>query len=101
MDDVKIEINNKVGLVKLGLKILGGLGTSKIINGIVQNNVITETTAQKASVWVAKFAIVNIVANAVEVHTDHAVDESIDIYHKVRQAIQEKDQQETSTAKGP
>lgn len=102
MDPVNIEINNKIGLVKLGLKVLGGFGTSKIVGGIVENNVVTTSGFQKASVWVAKFGIVNILANQVEAHTDKFVDDAVDAYHKVRKAIQEQDtKQDTPETKGP
>jgi hypothetical protein len=46
-----------VPAIKLGAQILGGLGSAKIVNDIIRNHVIVNTTADAVKVWAGSFVI--------------------------------------------
>jgi hypothetical protein len=52
--------NNAFAIVKLSTQLVAGLGVTKIVSDIIQNNTNVETTAQAVKVWVGGAALAGV-----------------------------------------
>lgn len=67
----KIEITKKI------ISTIVGLGTSTIVKSIIENNVDTDTNAQKVTVTAASAAIGFAASDAMSGYTDSKIDEIV------------------------
>lgn len=71
---------NKVAIAKKIVSTIVGVGTSKIVHDIIENNVDADTTAHKVTVTGASAAIGMMASDATSAYTDRKIDEMIDWY---------------------
>lgn len=74
----------KIELLKSAVKFVIGVGVSKIVNDIIENNVDTEHTYQKVSVKVASVGIGGAVATAAGNYTDRQIDDIVELVQKIK-----------------
>jgi ABC-type arginine transport system ATPase subunit len=65
----------KTEITKRIVSIVVGLGTTKIVNDIVENNTDTETTADKVKVKASSLVIGAMAADATSEYTNRKIDE--------------------------
>jgi uncharacterized SAM-dependent methyltransferase len=63
-----------IAVIKQATTIVVGFGTSRIIKGIIQNNVPIVTTADQVGVTVASVVIGSMAADALQEYTDAKID---------------------------
>lgn len=68
---------DKIAIIKKTISILTGIGTAKIVAGIIENNVDIDTTTSKVSVKVASTAIGYAVSDNLTEYTDFKIDELV------------------------
>jgi hypothetical protein len=66
---------NKLEILKQAAGLVAGLGVSKIVAGIVANNVATETNYQKVVVFAGRTAIAAVISSVVQDHINTVVDD--------------------------
>jgi hypothetical protein len=72
----------KIEFVKKAVSTIVGIGTTKIIKGIIENNVPTETTIEKVTVTSASVAIGYAVSEETSEYTNRKIDEAVALWHK-------------------
>ena len=70
----------KLQLVKTATSFIVGAGTTKIVSGIIQNNVSPANAADKVAIAGAAFVIGSMAADATRRYTDSAIDEVVNAY---------------------
>lgn len=73
---------NKIELAKKAASLIVGLGTTKIVNDIIENNTTTETVKDKVAVKAGSVVIGSMAADATSSYTDRKIDEAIDWWRK-------------------
>jgi hypothetical protein len=68
----------RIDFVKQAVSIVVGLGTSRIVKQMIENNVETETIAQKVTVGSASVAIGFMAADVTSRYTDAQIDKFAD-----------------------
>lgn len=71
-----------VAIVKKIVSTIVGIGTAKIVNDIVENNVDTDNVYQKVTVKSASVAIGYAVSEQTSEYTDRKIDEAIAFWKK-------------------
>lgn len=66
---------NKIAIVKKTVSTIVGIGVTKIVSGIIENNVDTDTTTSKVTVAAASTAIGFAASDAIGKYTDNQIDE--------------------------
>ena len=64
----------KLDILKQAVGLVVGAGVSQIVGSIVANNVATENTVQKVTVFAGKTGIAMVVNDMVRKHTDSQID---------------------------
>lgn len=72
----------KLEIVKKTVTTVVGFGITKIVKGIVENNVDTETITSKVTVTAASTAIGYSLSELTANYTDKKIDEMIELYNK-------------------
>jgi hypothetical protein len=65
----------KLDLTKRIVSIVVGLGTTKIVNDIIENNTDAETTTDRVKVKAGSLVIGSMAADATSAYTDRKIDE--------------------------
>lgn len=68
---------NRIKLVKNVTSFVVGLGTTKIVNSIIQNNVNPKTVVDQVTVVSAALVIGSMAADATKSYTDTKIDELV------------------------
>jgi hypothetical protein len=74
----------KIELLKKAVSLVVGIGTAKIVNDIIKNNVDTNNAYQKVSVAAASTAIGGAVSELTSSYTDRQIDEIVDFIQKIK-----------------
>lgn len=74
----------KIELLKKTVRLVVGIGTAKIVNDIIKNNVDTDNTYQKVTVVAASTAIGGAVSELTSSYTDRQIDEIVDFIQKIK-----------------
>jgi hypothetical protein len=74
----------KIEIIKKTLSTIVSIGTAKIVKGIIENNVLTETTTDKVTVTAASFAIGGAVGELSSDYTDAKIDELVVFVKKIK-----------------
>jgi len=74
----------KLELLKKAVSLIVGLGTAKIVQELIENNVDTESATSKVTVTVASYAIGGAVSEMASKYTDHLIDETVEIISKFK-----------------
>jgi hypothetical protein len=69
-------------IVKKAVSTIVGIGTTKIVREIIQNNVDTTTIPSKVTVGAASVAIGYSVSELTSAYTDAKIDELVEAYDK-------------------
>jgi len=72
----------KIEFVKKAVTTIVGIGTTKIIKGIIENNVDTATVAAKVTVGSASIAIGYAISEETSEYTDRKIEEAVAFWHK-------------------
>lgn len=80
---------NKTDIAKNAIGLVVGSGVSRIVSGIIANNVPTETKYQKVIVFAGRVGIAMAAGAIVRKHTDAQVDEVVTAYNQVMITIHE------------
>lgn len=75
---------NALSVVKMAVSGIVGLGTGKIVSGIVKNHVTPETLIDKVSIISATWAMSGVAATATKKYTDETIDK---IYNDVSETV--------------
>jgi len=73
---------NKAVVVKKVVSTVVGFGTAKIVKGIIESNVDTESVASKVTVTAASTAIGYSLSEMTSEYTDRKIDEAIALWNK-------------------
>lgn len=68
---------NAVRVAKIAVNFTVASGTSRILQGVVNNNVVTNSPAEKATVIAATMAIGGVVAEKTDEYTSACIDEAV------------------------
>lgn len=79
-----------LAIVKMAVHLVAVAGIFKILRGIVDSNVETETFAEKAQVYAGTLVIGELIAEHASDYTDKRVDQTIELIHEVKGFFQEK-----------
>lgn len=71
-----------IALTKKVISTVVGIGTAKIVSGIIESNVATETVPQKVSVAAASYAIGYAASEASSSYTDAKIDEIVQWWYE-------------------
>ena len=74
----------KLELIKNITSTIVGIGTGKIVHGIISNNVDTETIVDKTTVFAGSFVIGGMAAEATKAYTDRMIDEVADLFNSIK-----------------
>lgn len=75
---------NALSVVKMAVSGVVGLGTGKIVAGIVKNHVTPETLIDKVSIISATWAMAGVASTATKKYTDETIDK---VYGDVSEAV--------------
>lgn len=78
----------KLEMLKLAVSGVVGIGTTKIVHGIISSNVEVETTVDKVTVTSASFVVGSMAADATKSHTDKMID---DLAANINKALNRED----------
>lgn len=84
-------MSSNLEMFKSVVSTIVGIGASKIVYGIVKNNVPTETPIDKVTVVAGSFVIGSMAADATKKHTDKMIDETIDWYKTMKTMLNAED----------
>jgi hypothetical protein len=73
---------DKIALFKKAVTTIVGIGTTKIIKGIIENNVDTTTAVEKTTVTAASVAIGYAISEETSEYTDRKIDEAVALWKK-------------------
>jgi hypothetical protein len=73
-----------IAIAKLLAKGIVHLGTGSIVSAIIKNNITPETTIQKVTVPASAFILGAIISDAAKDYTDNFIDETVDMFKKVK-----------------
>lgn len=73
---------DKIAIFKKAVTTIVGIGTTKIIKGIIENNVDTVTVASKVTVTAASTAIGYAISEETSEYTDRKIDEIVVFWNK-------------------
>lgn len=59
---------------KLAVNIVSGMGVTKIVNDIINNNTVSETTFDVVKVWIGSAVIGSMIADHGSKHVDAKID---------------------------
>lgn len=68
---------DKIALLKKSVRLVVGMGVTRIVYGIIDSNTSRDTVTQKVTIGAASVAIGSTVAEAVGTHTDAKIDELV------------------------
>lgn len=71
-----------IAITKKIVSTIVGIGTAKIINDVIENNVDTDTVYQKVTVKSASVAIGYAVSENTSNYTDRKIDEAVALWKK-------------------
>lgn len=74
----------KIVIVKKAVTTVVGFGITKIVKGIIENNVDTETVPSKVTVTAASTAIGYSLSELTSNYTDTKIDEAVALWHKFK-----------------
>ena len=74
---------DKIAILKKAVSTIVGIGVSKIVTGIIENNVDTDTTINKVTVTSAGVALGYAAADATSTYTDNKIDEAVEFFKKL------------------
>lgn len=66
----------KLELLKTVVSTIVGIGTSKIVHGIISSNVETDSPVDQVTVFAGSMVIGSMVADATKTYTDAKIDEA-------------------------
>jgi hypothetical protein len=75
---------SKLAVFKYGISAVVGLGVSKIVDGVVQNNVTPAGLISNICVKVAKLALTMLITNMAEKHVNVFIDSVVDGVEKTK-----------------
>lgn len=75
----------KLEIVKAVASTIVGIGTSKIVYGIIANNVETTNPVDKVTVVAGSFVVGSMAADATKKHTDKMIDEAAAWLESIKQ----------------
>lgn len=94
--------NTALAVGKMAVRWTAQAGVSKIVHGVVSNNVSTITTYQKVSVFVGSFMLSSCIGDRIGEYSDEQVDEAVELYHNAKKWIQEnRDKKVVITTESP
>ena len=73
---------NAIAIVKKTVTTIVGIGTTKIIHDMIENNVDTDNVYQKVTVGSASVAIGYAVSETTSNYTDRKIDEAVALWKK-------------------
>lgn len=73
---------NKTEIAKKAVSLIVGLGTTKIVNDIIENNTNTERATDKVAVKAGSIVIGSMAADATSSYTDTKIDEIVTWWNK-------------------
>lgn len=76
---MKITAQQTVNAIKFTVSGIVGIGTTKIVRTIIENNVEPETTKDKVTVGMASVAIGMMAADATKKYTNTFIDEAVEL----------------------
>jgi hypothetical protein len=79
----------KLELLKTITSTIVGIGTGKIVHGIISTNVDTESPVDKTTVFAASFVIGGMAAEATKQYTDRMIDEVADLFTSIKTPTEE------------
>lgn len=74
----------KIEILKKAVSLVVSVGTAKIVKGIIENNVTTETTTDKVTVTAASLAIGGAVGELTSEYTNTQIDEIVAFVQKIK-----------------
>lgn len=81
---------NALTAVKFAVSGIVGIGTGKIVGGVIKNNISPETLIDKVTVTAAAWVIGAMATKATKTHTDEMIDEVYEGVTKVYRETQDK-----------
>ena len=85
-------MSNFLPLAKFAAQAVTGLGVSKILGDIINNNVAITTTVQKVTVKVGSFVLGSMLVEATSKHIDRTVDEAMVTLEKFKKTDKETEE---------
>ena len=82
---MKLTINGTATVVKYVASAIVGLGTTKIVRTIIDNNIEPETTKDQVTVGAASIVVGMMAADATKSYTDSMIDQVTDAIHTFRE----------------
>ena len=68
---------SQIGLVKLGLNVVASASVWKVVNEVIKNNVVVESTADVVKIWTGSLIIGSMVADQASKHVNEKFDAGI------------------------
>ena len=82
---MKLTINGTATVAKYVVSTVVGIGTTKIVRTIINNNIEPETTKDQITVTTASVVIGMMAADATKSYTDSMIDQVTDAIHTFRE----------------
>ena len=80
-----------LGIFKKVVGFTVGAGISRIVSGIVRNNVETEKTLDKVTVWIGEYALTMVLQEVVQQHVDAKIDGYVEKWNNAVAKAKEED----------
>lgn len=77
-------MSGSLPLIKLGAQLVAGLGVTKIVSGIVKNNVPIVTTAEKVMVNAGSFVLGSMLVQQSSKHVEETINEAVSWFEKAK-----------------
>lgn len=77
----------KIDIAKNVTSTIVGMGTTRVVNGIISNNVPTETAIDKISVAASSVVVGSMATAATKAHTGKMIDELVEAFNSVKSKI--------------
>jgi hypothetical protein len=74
----------KIDILKKAVSTIVGIGTAKIVKGIIESNVSTETVLDRVTVSAASAAIGGAVGQITSEYTNKQIDEMVALIQKIK-----------------
>ena len=75
---------NALEIAKAAASMVVGIGTSKIVHSVIDNNVDTVTVVDKVTVAAGSIVIGSMVGEATKKHLDTQIQAVVDKYHSIK-----------------